>query len=70
MGDGDALAGAVSTPSSEALDQVCDLRHSRTLPKRSGVVANNNPSSNGFGVNKFGICSKNVIHFPFKRIFI
>ena len=50
MGAGDTLTGGVSTPSSEALDQVSDLRHSRTLPKRGGVISNNNPASNGLKV--------------------
>ena len=49
IGAGDTLTGCVSTPSSEALDQVSDLRYSRTLPKRvGGIVSNNdNASSNG-----------------------
>ena len=50
MGAGDTLTGCVSTPSSEALDQVSDLRYSKTLPKRivGGFVNNNdNASSNG-----------------------
>ena len=48
----DTLTGCcVSTPSSEALDQVSDLRHSRTLPKRAGIISNENVSSNGLKVN-------------------
>ena len=49
MGAGDTLTGGVSTPSSEALDKVTDLRHSRTLPNRGGI-SNNNPASNGVKV--------------------
>ena len=49
IGAGDTLTGCVSTPSSEALDQVSDLRYAKTLPKRIGsVITNNdNASSNG-----------------------
>ena len=47
MGAGDTLTGCVSTPSSEALDQVSDLRHSRTLPKRvGGIISNDNATTN------------------------
>ena len=57
IGAGDTLTGCVSTPSSEALDQVSDLRYAKTLPKRIGsVITNNdNASSNGTKVtlNKF-----------------
>ena len=57
IGAGDTLTGCVSTPSSEALDQVSDLRYAKTLPKRIGsVITNNdNASSNGTRVtlNKF-----------------
>ena len=52
MGAGDTLTGGVSTPSSEALDKVTDLRHSRTLPNRGGI-SNNNPASNGVKVTWF-----------------
>ena len=49
----DTLTGCcVSTPSSEALDQVSDLRHSRTLPKRAGIISNENVSSNGLKVKE------------------
>ena len=49
----DTLTGCcVSTPSSEALDQVSDLRHSRTLPKRAGIISNENGSSNGLKVKE------------------
>ena len=56
IGAGDTLTGCVSTPSSEALDQVSDLRYSRTLPKRvGGIVSNNdNASSNGTKVKNIG----------------
>ena len=52
IGAGDTLTGCVSTPSSEALDQVSDLRHSRTLPKRAGIISNENVSSNGLKVKE------------------
>ena len=53
MGPGDTLTGCVSTPSSEALDQVSDLRHSRTLPKRAGgIMSNDNASINGAKVTR------------------
>ena len=62
MGAGDTLTGGVSTPSSEALDQVSDLRHSRTLPKRGGVISNNNPASNGLKViRKINLIDANFI---------
>ena len=57
MGAGDTLTGCVSTPSSEALDQVSDLRHSRTLPKRvGGIISNDNASTNGTKVTKIKLC--------------
>ena len=58
----DTLTGCcVSTPSSEALDQVSDLRHSRTLPKRAGIISNENVSSNGLKVKETYL-SKGVIY--------
>ena len=61
IGAGDTLTGCVSTPSSEALDQVSDLRYAKTLPKRIGsVITNNdNASSNGTKVT----LSKFSTHF-------
>ena len=63
MGAGDTLTGCVSTPSSEALDQVSDLRYSKTLPKRGFVSNNDNASSNGTKVimSSFFIRSENSI---------
>ena len=59
----DTLTGCcVSTPSSEALDQVSDLRHSRTLPKRAGIISNENVSSNGLKVKETYL-SKGVIYY-------
>ena len=56
MGAVDVLNGCVSTPSSEALDQVSDLRHSRTLPKRGGIISIDNVDSNGIKVKQINLC--------------